>query len=350
MSLHIYIHVPYCIKKCRYCGFFSIEEKSPPEERYVSAILKEISSIPDSKDSASTIFFGGGTPTLFSSSGLGRIIEELEKKFGFTPDIEITTEANPETISRDYAAGLKAAGFNRVSIGIQSFSHRLTKFLGRIHDPKKSVEAIEHFRRAGFNNINIDMMYAIPTQDLKELETDLKMIENLLPEHVSAYMFSPDTLWAKSLDPILDEDAEQFFYRVIENLELSGYEQYEISNFSKHGYECRHNLSYWNYKPYIGLGAAAVSCDKGIRNTNISDPQEYMSAVQQGHSLVETHEVLDSATMEFERKFLQLRTKMGIPSELMPEGIPSELYRIEKGRAVLTKKGMLLSNEIFQLL
>jgi oxygen-independent coproporphyrinogen-3 oxidase len=353
VGLHIYIHVPFCISKCRYCGFSSVENSNPPQERYVKAVLAEaemlINNLPvDSR--ISTIYFGGGTPTLLSSQAVGLVISGLHSLRQIEADSEVSIEANPETVSEDYALRLKAAGINRVSLGIQSFSDRLLGFLGRIHDSDKAVNAFRLLRAASFDNINIDMMYSIPTQKLYELEHDLKRISELDPEHVSAYMFSPDTRWAQTVEPLPEDESEHFFYTVLEKLSGCGLNQYEISNFARAGYESRHNLAYWRYSPYIGLGAAAVSCMNGIRSTNESEPERYMSLVFNNIRPVVSVDVLDNHTMDYEKKFLLLRTVYGIPEELMPKNIPSGLYEIRNGNAVLTPKGMLLSDEIFSML
>jgi oxygen-independent coproporphyrinogen-3 oxidase len=202
----------------------------------------------------------------------------------------------------------------------------------------------------GFDNINIDLMYSVPTQSLSELEYDLKQIGEFSPEHVSAYMFSPDTKWARTIEPLPDDEIERFFFSVLEKMAGYGLNQYEISNFARPGYECRHNLAYWRYNPYIGLGAAAVSTMNGIRSTNESDPERYMSLVLNCKRSVISEEKLDDYTMDFEKRFLSLRTVYGIPKELMPPNIPPGLYEIRNGNAVLTPKGMLLSDEIFSML
>jgi oxygen-independent coproporphyrinogen III oxidase len=353
MGLHIYIHIPFCISKCRYCGFSSIENSNPPQERYVKAVLKEAEMIKNniSADSGiSTIYFGGGTPTLFSALSIGKIIGGLNSLWQIEADSEVSIEANPETISRENALSLKVAGINRVSLGAQSFSNRLLGFLGRVHDSDKAINAYRSLREAGFDNINIDMMYSIPTQNLPELKHDLDLISELAPEHVSAYMFSPDTSWAQTIEPLPEDEVEYFFHTVLEKLSVKGLKQYEISNFANPGCECRHNLAYWRYSPYIGLGAAAVSCLDGIRSTNESEPERYMSLVLNNIRPVVSVDVLDDHTMDFEKKFLLLRTVYGIPKELMPKNIPSGLYEIRNGNAVLTPKGMLLSDEIFSML
>jgi oxygen-independent coproporphyrinogen-3 oxidase len=334
VGLHIYIHVPFCISKCRYCGFSSIENINPPQERYVKAVLAEAEMFFDNISTGSkisTIYFGGGTPTLFTTQAIGMIINGLNSLWPIEADSEVSIEANPETISEDYAFGLKAAGINRISLGVQSFSNRLLDFLGRVHDAEKALDAFKLLRAAGFDNINIDMMYSVPTQSASDFEYDLKRIGEINPEHVSAYMFSPDTKWAQTFEPLSDDEVE-------------------FSNFARPGYECRHNLAYWRYSPYIGLGAAAVSCMNGIRSTNTSDPEKYMSLVLNSERPVIYGEKLDAHTMDFEKKFLSLRTIYGIPEEFMPKNIPPGLYEIRDGNAILTPKGMLLSDEIFSLL
>ena len=353
MGLHIYIHVPFCTSKCRYCGFSSIKNINPPQESYVKAVLTEAEMFFDNISTGSkisTIYFGGGTPTLFSTQSIKRIINGLNRLWPIEDVSEVSIEANPETISEDYAFGLKTAGINRVSLGVQSFSNRLLGFLGRVHDAKKALDAFKLLRSAGFDNINIDMMYSVPTQSASEFEYDLKRIGEINPEHVSAYMFSPDTKWAQTFEPIPDDEVEGFFYSLLEKLAGYGLKHYEISNFAKPGYKCRHNLAYWRYSPYIGLGAAAVSCMNSIRSTNASDPEMYMSLVLNGERPVIYEEKLDESTMDFEKKFLSLRTIYGISEEFMPKNIPPGLYEIRDGNAVLTPKGMLLSDEIFSLL
>jgi oxygen-independent coproporphyrinogen III oxidase len=353
VGMHIYIHIPFCISKCRYCGFSSIKNPDPPQDNYVKAVLTEAEMVFNSISSCSkisTIYFGGGTPTLFSTQAISRIINGLKSSWLIEVDSEVSIEANPETISEEYALGLRAAGINRVSLGIQSFSNRLLGFLGRVHDAKKALDAFKSLRRAGFDNINIDMMYSVPTQSSSELEYDLKQIGEISPEHVSAYMFSPDTKWAQTTKPLPDDEVERFFFSVLDKMAGYGLNQYEISNFARAGYECRHNLAYWRYSPYIGLGAAAVSTMNGIRCTNTSDPGRYMSLVLDYKRPVISEEKLDEYTMDFEKRFLSLRTFYGIPEELMPKNIPPGLYEIRDGNAVLTPKGMLLSDEIFSML
>ncbi len=353
MGMHIYIHIPFCMSKCRYCGFSSIENPDPPQDRYVKAVLAEAEMIFDNiseRGQISTVYFGGGTPTLFSTNSISRILNGLGNLWLIGSDSEVSIEANPETISKDYALGLRVAGINRVSLGVQSYSNRLLGFLGRVHDAEKALDAFKSLRTAGFDNINIDIMYSIPTQSLSELKYDLKQIGEISPEHVSAYMFTPDTRWARTIEPLPDDEIERFFFSVLEKMEGYGLKQYEISNFARPGYECRHNLAYWRYSPYIGLGAAAVSTFKGIRSTNINDPEKYMSLVLNYKRPVISEEMLDNCKADFEKKFLSLRTVYGIPKELMPQNIPPDLYEIRDGKAVLTPKGMLLSDEIFSML
>jgi oxygen-independent coproporphyrinogen-3 oxidase len=354
--MHLYIHIPFCLEKCKYCAFASVVVRNIPEQRYIDAVLEEVEKLSQGqigkKHKIDTLYLGGGTPTTIGVSQLGRLIENVDKIWPIKKNAEISTEANPETISPAYAKELKSTGINRISLGIQSFSERLLKYLGRIHSAEKAINAYHDLRDAGFENINIDLMYGIPIQKIEELEHDLEWVEKLSPEHVSAYLLQHETgTFFEDIPPCPEGTVEQFFYMVIEKLKEINIHQYEISNFAKKSFECRHNLSYWTYKSYLGLGAAAVSSPQsGIRWKNISDPSAYMKKIEQGETSVETCEHLSKEEVAFERKFLSLRTSKGIDAALMPANIPQDLYKIRNGIAVLTPKGMLVSNEILSRL
>lgn len=353
MGLHVYVHIPYCISKCRYCSFSSVVTQHVPESRYIGALLAEAGRKTDLNEQEfseiETLYIGGGTPTLFSPSGISDIIEGLNRLWGYAEDAEISIEANPETVKRPMAQDLKAAGINRVSIGIQSFSQRLLKYLGRIHSDQKARRSFETLRQSGFDNINIDLIYGIPSQSIEELENDLSMISALQPEHVSAYLLQHEAgSYFEKVPPCSDSLIERFFYTVIETLEQTGLEQYEISNFARLSHRCSHNLAYWQYMPYIGLGASAVSCPRqGLRLENIYDPEKYMKKMEARQDPAAHVDILSEKDIMFEKRFLALRTKQGIAMPDMPVDIPSDLYEITDNRCVLTTRGMLVSNEIF---
>lgn len=351
MGLHVYVHVPFCITKCRSCAFVSIAAQEIPEDRYISAILDEARgrthAMPPGQTIA-TLYLGGGTPTLLSSESVARLIEGLNRLWPLSPSTEVSIEANPETITLPYARALRAIGINRVSLGVQSFSDRLLAYIGRVHDAERSIRAYDELREAGFDNVNVDIMYAIPTETFEDLIEDLFRLQQLKSEHVSAYMFQHETPSSEHVAPYPDELSARSFFMVIASLEECALMQYEISNFAQPGRECRHNLAYWSYQPYLGLGAAAVSClEEGLRFQNDPDPYRYMHTIEQGLSPVSSLNRLSPDDIVFEKRFLSLRTVSGIAAQDMPADIPADLFTIKDGRAVLTPKGMLLSNEIF---
>ena len=327
-----------------------------PESSYVNALLCEAKfyargGIFIDKE-IDTIYIGGGTPTLFSPSGLSSIIQGINSIWPISNRAEISVEANPETLSLEYINGLRQTEITRISIGMQTFSDRLLSYLGRVHTSERSIHAFYDLRNKGFNNINIDLIYGIPTQGIGELEFDLDRIFRLNPEHISAYLLQHESgTWFATIPPCPERDIERFFNKVAGYLSGLGFEQYEISNFARPTYACRHNLAYWAYQPYLGLGASAVSCIKeGERWENISDPYAYMDRIKKAGSAVVHTDIFGEDDIFFEKKFLSLRTRNGIDIKDIPQNIPDELFTIRNGKAVLTPKGMLLSDEIFSML
>ncbi len=344
--MHIYIHIPFCIAKCGYCGFASVAGRDVPEAAYIEALQLEIGRKADlirGLGPIETIYLGGGTPSLFSAAGLGSILEALDRVQSFTDDVEISMESNPETITDQKAADLLSVGFNRISMGAQSFSDRLLKYMGRIHSAQRTIEAYDSLRAAGHDNINLDLIYGLPVESRAELEHDLATLARLAPEHCSAYMFQHEGSFTEVAPGPEGELAWQFL-RVLEALPAAGLAQYEISNFARPDFECRHNLAYWEYKPYVGLGAAAVeSVTAGLRCRNLADPGRYLQAPGE----IESRDELSAEDIRFEKLFLALRTVRGIELAAMPVDVPRELYDVVGGRAVLNARGMLLSDEIF---
>lgn len=349
--MHIYVHIPYCLQKCRYCAFASVAE-AVPSARYVDAVLAEAGRrLKDAGNRrVATLYLGGGTPSLLDGDDLARLVAGVDALVPLAPDVELTVEANPETIDERKARALKAAGFNRVSLGMQSFTPRLLKYLGRIHSVERAEEAYARLRAAGFANLNLDLIYGMPVQTREELEYDLDRLIALKPEHASAYLFThePGTCF-EDVAPINEELGAVFFRRVIERLNGAGLTQYEISNFARDGFESRHNGSYWRGAEYLGLGAAAVSRMGATRWRNTPDPGRYLDLVEAGGDPVAETEELTPTELAFEGRFLGLRTTRGIPRAQLPQ-IPEDLYVIHDGRASLTVEGMLLSDEIFSLL
>ncbi len=356
MDAHIYIHIPFCLSKCRYCAFSSVVSKDIPEERYISALLKEAALCRErgifSSGLIETLYIGGGTPTLVTPSNIKRLIDGLRGIWSFSESAEVSIEANPETLDADYVIELKKAGITRVSMGVQTFSSRLLSYLGRIHTPERSIQSFRYLRESGFDNINVDLIFGIPIEKQEELDADLDWIEMLEPEHVSAYLLEhePGT-WFADIAPCDEDSVIGFFSKIEDRLRGMGFIHYEISNYARPGFKCRHNLAYWKYRPYLGLGASAVSCVReGTRWRNIKDPYEYMVRIEKNISPVEYVDNFSADEILFEKRFLSLRTAQGIDIHDMPKNVPPSLFNIKGSRVVLTKEGMLVSDEIFSML
>ena len=268
IPLALYAHFPWCVKKCPYCDFNSHELRGAqkdrvPEQDYVDALLRdldfELSQVPDTRPLTS-IFFGGGTPSLFSAGAIGRLLEQAAKRIAFAPGIEITLEANPGTADAANFRGYRAAGVNRLSIGVQSFDAAQLKALGRIHGPDEATRAFALAREAGFDNVNLDLMYALPNQAPAQARADLEAAFALAPEHLSYYQLTlePNTEFHARPPPLPDHDASWTLHEQgQELLAAHGYAQYEVSAYARAGRRCRHNLNYWEFGDYLGIGAGA---------------------------------------------------------------------------------------------
>lgn len=370
MIQSLYVHIPFCIQKCLYCDFNSytcIER----QEDYLKALEKELSFISDSQTSFETIFVGGGTPTVLTESNLEILLQMLA---GFKAK-EYTFESNPGTLTREKLKLMKTYGVNRISIGLQSSSDRLLRKLGRIHCYNDFLVSFQNARDAGFDNINIDIMFGIPDQNLQDFNETLDQVLQLDPEHISCYglileegtpFYSMEQLGKLR---VCDEEEERSMYHtaVQRFLELD-FIHYEISNFSKPGKECRHNLTYWNAEEYYGAGAGAHSYLNGVRDSNPPELDAYMEYVKkwnQEHSLHHKSEslMLTLQDQQSEFMFLGLRLMTGISKAAFYSRFLQEVYdvygiqirkHIEYGLLVddgthiaLTLKGIDLSNQVF---
>lgn len=287
-EIGIYIHIPFCKKKCDYCDFISFSNKDKKIEEYINAIIKEIEQ-QKIKSKITTIYIGGGTPSYIDSKLIKEIIAEIKKK-NVDSNAEITIEVNPGTITKNKLEDYKEVGINRLSIGLQVTQNELLKQIGRIHDFEQFLETYKMARKLGFNNINIDLMLGLPNQRIKDLRESLEKIIELNPEHVSVYSLiveegTPISNKIKLGELTLpEEDLERNMYWYVKNtLELNGYRHYEISNFAKPGYESKHNMNCWNQKEYIGIGIAAHSYRDITRYSNTEDLSEYIKNVKNGH-------------------------------------------------------------------
>ena len=291
MAAGIYIHIPFCIRKCHYCDFFSIACDDPEMRKsYAMAILQEISYYGKcyGKDFvADSVFFGGGTPSLMEPELINNIISALKKNFTITEDVEITMECNPATLTPEKLAGYKDAGVNRLSIGVQSLNDEVLEELGRLHTSEDVVKTFKMARKAKFDNISLDLMFSVPKQGIRDWRSVVKRTAGLKPEHMSIYSLeiAENTEFGRRLKN--HEMEEQIFsvdrtmYRIaLEALRKRGLYRYEISNVARPGKECRHNLKYWSLEDYMALGAGSHGYIKGVRYSNVSNIENYISMMK----------------------------------------------------------------------
>ncbi|MDD2670774.1 MAG: radical SAM family heme chaperone HemW [Syntrophales bacterium] len=362
----LYIHVPFCASKCRYCAFYSLPSPSSDlVEKFVSALACEMELYRDCGP-FDTVYLGGGTPSVLDTEQIYLILNSVRRNFRIEPGAEITVEANPADISPQYAAELLRSGINRLNLGVQSFDSEVLKFLGRRHSPGDALASIKCVRAAGFRNIGLDLIYSIPRQSTDQWLRILEQAVLIRPEHLSCYELTlePGTPLAEEFrDGQFRTDDETF--SVLETtsaaLAENGYVHYEVSNFSLPGMESRHNSKYWDHTPYLGLGPSAHSFRGRRRWWNLSSVEEYTAALQSGKSPVEAGEDLKDEQMGEEFLFLGLRTARGVSlSELQHYGldlvntktaildacINSGLLRIDNDRISPTVKGMAVADAL----
>lgn len=290
MEAGIYIHIPFCVRKCLYCDFVSGIGSMESMQRYQNALINEIESTVIS-DAVDTVFFGGGTPSVYPVEYIEEIMRLLYKKFNMVKNVcEITIECNPGTLDMNKLERYKKAGINRLSLGLQSADNDELKTLGRIHTYEEFEQSFIMARKAGFMNINIDIMSAIPKQSMTSYKNTLNKVLSLKPEHISAYSLIVEegtafyNKYGKGKEgeaDLPDEDTDREMYHLTKSfLKENGYERYEISNYAKEGMECRHNLKYWSRNNYYGFGLSAASLSENVRYTNVSDMNKYISAME----------------------------------------------------------------------
>ena len=319
-GIGLYVHIPFCPQHCPYCGFAVVVGKRPLYGRYVDAVCLELAQRGREIGAPfSTVFFGGGTPSRLDVHHLSRILETAHSACGIEADCEISIEANPGREDRARFGDLRKIGFNRISIGAQAFRDSSLKKLGRIHSAADGEAAFECARAAGFDSVNLDLIFAVPGVPRSDWLRTLDTVLRLLPDHVSTYSLTVEEGTAlerqvasgRVLPQPEDEEAEQFSLGM-ETLSQAGYEQYEISNFARPGHRCRHNSSYWSRGEYLGVGMSAHSHLQGVRSWNLANLQDYMSAVEGGNSAEAGQEKIDLSTENRERLFLGLRTRDGV--------------------------------------
>jgi putative oxygen-independent coproporphyrinogen III oxidase len=373
--LALYVHFPWCVRKCPYCDFNSHEAAGGvaaiPEQRYLDALCADL-------DTALpliwgrrivSIFFGGGTPSLISAAGLERLLSELRARLPLAADCEITLEANPGAFESARFSAFRLAGVNRLSIGVQSFSDRQLDRLGRVHDRAQALAAVAAAQRE-FDNFNLDLMYALPGQSVEALRADVELALQLAPPHLSLYQLTlePNTVFAKYPPPLPDEDTAAAMHEWIEQrMAAAGYEHYEVSAYSRPGRACRHNLNYWQFGDYLGIGAGAHSKlsfpGRILRQARLRQPAGYIEGALRGAPLAESAEVR-RGELPFEFMLNALRLSGGVAAQLFGErtGLPMSavepalrraeqrgLLAVDTGRIAPTELGRRFLSDLQQL-
>ena len=343
--LALYAHIPWCVRKCPYCDFNSHERSgSLPEDEYVAALLRDLEQLLPSVwgRRLTSLFIGGGTPSLFSPRAIDTLLAGIRARLTLEPGAEITLEANPGTVEAARFRGYRDAGVNRISLGIQSFDDRMLQALGRIHSAAEARRAVDA-ALAAFDNVNLDLMYALPAQDLSMLSSDMKQALACGVPHLSAYQLTlePNTVfWSKPPELPEHDAAADMQVAVEETLGAAGYEHYETSAFARPGHRCRHNLNYWQFGDYLGIGAGAhgkISFpDRVTRHERVKQPQKYLS---QKNNLSE-HQVA-SAELPFEFMLNALRLVEGFPVSLFEERTGLSLLSVKSELDTAEKQGLL---------
>ena len=366
IPLELYVHIPFCVRKCQYCDFLSGPSDEETKDRYIEALLKEIRAAEHTEDyEIVSVFIGGGTPSALKAEAIASIMRTLQEQFFFCEDAEVTIEANPGTVDLEKLTIYRNVGINRLSLGLQSTDAEELKLLGRIHSYEEFLKSYEWARKAGFSNINIDLMFAIPGQTGEAWRQHLYQVAELNPEHISAYslIIEEGTPFAEQNLDLPDEDTEyQMYEDTAEILERYGYRQYEISNYAKQGYMCRHNAGYWQRLEYLGFGLGASSLYGGMRFSNTHQMQEYLKESRNPDQIRKDVTVLSRNERIEEFMFLGLRMTEGISEKKFEENFDVRLMDVygdilqkyeETGfmehietKWRLTRKGIHVSNHI----
>ena len=366
IPLELYVHIPFCVRKCQYCDFLSGPSDEETKDRYIEALLKEIRAAEHTEDyEIVSVFIGGGTPSALKAEAIASIMRTLQEQFFFCEDAEVTIEANPGTVDLEKLTIYRNVGINRLSLGLQSTDAEELKLLGRIHSYEEFLKSYEWAREAGFSNINIDLMFAIPGQTGEAWRQHLYQVAELNPEHISAYslIIEEGTPFAEQNLDLPDEDTEyQMYEDTAEILERYGYRQYEISNYAKQGYMCRHNAGYWQRREYLGFGLGASSLYRGMRFSNTRRMREYLKESRNPDQIRKDVTVLSRNERIEEFMFLGLRMTEGISEKKFEENFDVRLMDVygdilqkyeETGfmehietKWRLTRKGIHVSNHI----
>ena len=373
----IYVHIPFCQEKCAYCDFYSVTDLTL-RQPFVESLLQEMSLVTSHDVPSDTLYFGGGTPSVLTPRQIETLMQQARSLFTLTPDAEITMEVNPGTVSRDYLNFLMQIGINRINIGVQSFSRDTLEFLGRIHSPDQATHAIQQVRKAGFDNIGLDLIFGIPGQNASAWQDDLKTALVFAPEHLSCYIlsFEKGTLLdqmrkTKTFELAPERHIADLFRITQQILEDAGYGQYEISNYARNStggktWRSRHNLKYWSFAPYTGLGPAAHSYAAPFRHWNVRDVGLYTAILARGQLPIQEREKTTIEEQITEAIYLGLRTSDGIDTAHFEKTFQMDfnqkygdtlkalheenLVIVENGRCALTREGMLFHDSIVERL
>jgi putative oxygen-independent coproporphyrinogen III oxidase len=348
--LSLYVHLPWCLKKCPYCDFNSHEMKSAdmPEQRYLDALMADLeAALPLIWGrTIHSIFIGGGTPSLFSPQAIDRLLSDIRARLKLEPDCEITLEANPGTFEKDRFKAFRDAGVTRLSVGVQSFNDAHLKVLGRVHDRAQAIAAVEEAAHS-FDTFNLDLMYALPGQTLAQLEDDVAMALTMAPPHISIYHLTiePNTYFAKFPPKIPEDDmAYAMLDRITEMAGGAGMERYEISAYAKSGHRCWHNLNYWQFGDYLGIGAGAHSklsfAHRVVRQVRFRDPKLYMDNALARNAVAQDEEVARSE-LPFEFMLNALRLREGFELQQFQERTGLPVSSIERPLQLAQEKGLI---------
>lgn len=353
--ISLYIHIPFCVRKCAYCDFTSFPDKTDRIPDYLHRLEREMDeAVSRFGDLAvDTLFIGGGTPSLLGGGDMKRLMDAAAKRFSIAPDAEITSEANPGTLDAEKLRAYRAAGINRLSIGVQAFDDRLLKSLGRMHTRGEAICAVLMAQDAGFDNLSVDLMYALPFQSVTDWRDTLKTAVGLPIRHISCYSLivedgTPMKALVDAKKAVLpdEETAVCMQHAAAAFLKDYGFERYEISNYAQSGYESRHNMVYWTRGDYLGLGCAAHSLMNGARFANTASLEDYLAG-----RAGDPPEALTERDVYEECVMLGLRTKYGVPAEILPAKTLDRLVRgglmaVENGRARVTQAGSDVLNAV----
>ena len=359
----IYVHVPFCRRKCHYCAFNSKVGGANEISAYVDALITEINQR-GQRQSTDTIYFGGGTPTTLTLNQLGEILRAIGDGFDVSAGAEITIEANPGTVDADYLRGLKSLGFNRLSLGVQTFDDALLKIIGRIHTSRAAIEAVELATKI-FGNVSIDLMYGLPTQTVEDVRRDLQRVKMSDVAHVSIYGLEIEEGTRFFRDGVtIDADLCADMYDVItRTLPAAGFRRYEVSNFARKNFVSRHNIGYWTGKKYWGFGAGAHGFDGKLRTSNVRDVATYIERIGAGENVAQIEEVVTRRAAMEEFCFLGLRMVEGIDARTFAQNFGADIFDIfgavinrnrqlglltvDGDKIALTTRGMSLGNIVF---